>query len=67
MGVAVSLKYGRYRYPVTKVRAHKMTVATVIAGQVKHIRTTVEQPAELWSLVRLSYLESDSGSGILHG
>ena len=45
MGVAVSLKYGRYRYPVTKVRAHKMTVATVIAGQVMHIRTTVEQPA----------------------
>jgi len=24
--------------------AHKMTVTTVIAGQVKHIRTTVEQP-----------------------
>ena len=28
----------------TLSRAHKMTVATVIAGQVKHIRTTVEQP-----------------------
>ena len=26
------------------IRAHKMTVPTVIAGQVKPIRTTVEQP-----------------------
>ena len=28
----------------TLSRAHEMTVATVIAGQVMHIRTTVEQP-----------------------
>ena len=28
--------------PRTLSRAHKMTVATVIAGQVIHIRTTVE-------------------------
>ena len=30
--------------PRTLSKAHKMTVTTVIAGQVKHIRTTVEQP-----------------------
>ena len=30
--------------PRTLSRAHKMTVATVIAGQVKPLRTTVEQP-----------------------
>ena len=39
---------GRSRTEPTKCptlsRAHKMTVPTVIAGQVMHIRTTVEQP-----------------------
>ena len=30
--------------PRTLSRARKMTVATVIAGQVRHIRTTAEQP-----------------------
>ena len=32
--------------PRTLSRAHKMTVATVIAGQVMPIRTTVEQPLD---------------------
>jgi len=36
--------------PRTLSRAHKMTVATVIAGQVIHIRTTVEQPSLSLSL-----------------
>jgi hypothetical protein len=32
--------------------AHKMTVPTVIAGQVMHIRTTVEQPFAVMTLPR---------------